>query len=586
MELKSALQTQIQAEISDYFNKRVQISDGNLFSQNKLIKRILQFENHIYPTGKFTKQGDYKYWYDIITPRIDAEVKNTDIDTKNIRVASDRPIDEFATIVVNCSLKKYLKDTGQSEELNTSREQGAGWGNIVWKKIKKGYERVDLKRFYVINQTAENLTQSPAIEGYQLSQSDLRAKSGSWKNVEDVIKGCGQNLYSSAPEGQANETTTPYYDIYERNGEVCLKDLKTERNETPDEGDDKVYVLAKVIIAAVNSTSAQEQSIEAKYTLFADRIYEMPYEEYHRSRYKGKWFREGIIELLFDLQVRANQIGNQIAQGLEWSSKTIFRAADKLIVNNILNDLKNGDIIKSQDLQQIPVRMEGFDQLANEWNRILNLANDICNSREVVQGITPPSGTPLGTTQLLNTNSNKLFDFIREKFAIPLTNIFENWIIPKLVGELKEKDIVSLTGDTEALNRARELIINSWYLRNLIYIGPHTKEEGDALKQIKLEELKRRPKLIVSELSKLWEGFLDSVYVDISGEQTRSTEDTATLVSLIQLESDPARRSYLVEMLMKKSGLDLGDIPKLQPIPIQQPNKIMKQPSAMAQVAA
>lgn len=47
------------------------------------------------------------------------------------------------------------------------------------------------------------------------------------------------------------------------------------------------------------------------------------------------------------VQVRANEIGNQIARGLEWASKTFFRSKDQRFTQNILTDLMSGDIIKS-----------------------------------------------------------------------------------------------------------------------------------------------------------------------------------------------------------------------------------------------
>src|SRR4029077_5502485 len=108
---------------------------------------------------------------------------------------------------------------------------------------------VDEKNFYVINQTAECLDETPVIERHQFSQSDLRAKKESWANVTDVLKKCGSNTYQSSLGDQAKDTTTPYYDIYERNGEVSMKDLKEVHGEKPAQGDEDEYVFAKVICA-------------------------------------------------------------------------------------------------------------------------------------------------------------------------------------------------------------------------------------------------------------------------------------------------------------------------------------------------
>src|SRR5580765_6656017 len=166
---------QIERELNDYLHGTVTISDGYQFSQYKLVKRITLYANKIYPKGKVTKRGEYKYWYDITQPRVDSEVKNIDFDTKDILLYSDRKEDQIPLLIANARIKKYLKETGQAEELNSAIEEGSGWGNVVYKKIKGGYERADVKNFFVINQTAECLDESPVIERAEMTAADLRA---------------------------------------------------------------------------------------------------------------------------------------------------------------------------------------------------------------------------------------------------------------------------------------------------------------------------------------------------------------------------------------------------------------------------
>ncbi len=572
---KSALATQIEDELRDYFTGVVNISENNDFSESKLKRRISLFENKIYPTGKFDSQGNYKFWFDIITPRINSELKNIDFDTKDVTAYSDRKIDDLANVVTNLKLKEWMRENGQAEDINDDIEEGSGWGNVLWKKVKGSYERNDLKNTFIINQTAENIDQTPVIERHPLSQSEFRAASASWKNVDQALTECKSDTYSATADSVAKTTTTPYYEIFERNGEVCLEDLKEERGEEPSEGDENRYVLAKVIAAGIKG-AAGGSSIEIKYILFAEELGRKKmsdiYKEFHRGRYKGRWFREGLIELLFDCQVRANQIGNQIAQGLEWASKTFFSSEDKLLVQNVLTDMKNGDIIKAKGMMQVAVRMEGFDQLIGDWNRVLTLADSIANSSEVVQGENLPAGTPFQLGALLNQNSNKLYDFIREKLAIPLSEIFQEWIIPELVKNLQAQDVMRLTGDSEMLMRLYQLIVDDWYLQNLIAIGPHTPDIADALKQAKLEELKKRPQLLMTGLQKAFEDYAPNVAVIITGENSTLPQDLATLATFTQLETDPIRRSALIELAMRKKGIDVASLPKTPPAPAPDPN--------------
>src|ERR1041385_3390191 len=181
----SGLKGQIEREIQQYLTEIVMIGETE-FSEHKLKRRISLFETHTYPTGKFDSQGNYKYWFDIITPRIDSEVKNIDFNTKDVHVYSPRKSDELPCIITNLKLDEYLRETGQAEEINSSIEEGSGWGNVLWKKVKNTYERCDMRNTYIINQTAENVDQTPIIERHQLIQSDLRAMMGTWSNVKEV----------------------------------------------------------------------------------------------------------------------------------------------------------------------------------------------------------------------------------------------------------------------------------------------------------------------------------------------------------------------------------------------------------------
>lgn len=559
---RPALAKQIEREVTDYLTKDVKLGDGVSYSQHKLVRRVFLFETKTYPTGKFDSQGNYKFWFDMITPRIDAEVKNIDFDTKNVEVYSPRKVDELPNLIINLKLTEWLRENGQAEEINSAIEEGAGWGNVVWKKVRGAYERVDLRNFFVINQTAKTLNESAEIERHSLTQSDLReAGARGWKHVNEVINSCGQNLYKADVDAVGEESTTPKYLIFERNGEVCLKDLKEFQGEEVTEGDEKIYVLAKVIAAGVEGSSS---SVSIKYIMFAEKISKRPYKEYHRGRYKGRWMREGLYELLFDVQVRGNEIGNQLARGLEWASKIIFTDDDKLAIQSIATDLKNGDFIRSKNLRQVEVRMQGLDQLIAEWNRLVQIANDIANSREIVQGDSLPSGTPFKMGNLLNVNANKLFDFIREKLSIPIREIFEEWIVPELIKDIKAEDVIRLTGDSDMLARLYELIVEDWYVRNLVAIGPHSPEMAQSIKAQKLEELKRQT-LFMKEFKKKFEAYKPNVAVVITGENIDLVEKLQTLGTFISLEMDPVRRSYLVERAMRLKGIDAGSLPRSTP---------------------
>lgn len=536
------------------------MDEGYEFSAYKLIRRIGLYKAQIYPTGKFDSQGNYKYWFDIITPRVNSEVKNIDFDTKDITLYSDAKNDSMRLLLANARMKDYLAETGEAEKLNEAVEQGSEWGNLVWKDVGDNYAILELPNIMVLNQKAKTLDDSDEIEYEMMLPSDLRKKKDVWYNVDKLIESGTKKYKKSNPE----------YHIYERNGEVSEKDyndtLAQMTNEKPKKGSEDKYLLAKVIVGGTDKD-------KPSHILFCEYIDERPYKEYHRSSYKGRWLRVGAYETLMDIQTRANEIGNQIARGLEWASKTIFASADRLIAQNILTDLQNGDIIKAKDLKQVEVRMQGLDQLIADWNRLMEHADALMNSFEVVTGGDSPAGTPFRLAAQQNLNANKLFGFIREKLAVAFQGVIQDWILPDLLKDLNSKEILRLTADSGMLNRYYEALVEDWYLNNLVSFPPHDEEMAKEIKMQKLQSLLKNKEALVEMEDKMWKGFKPRVRVSITGENYALAEELDTYNSFITLEADPVRRTALIEMAMAKKGIDVSSLPKTPPAPIAIPNQ-------------
>jgi len=558
----------LQQEITDYFGASINIAEGITYSQYRLVRRIYLFKNKVYPRGKIDRQGRYKYWFDIIKPRMDNEVKNIDIDTKDILVFSDNPVDDFAPVFIsNAAMREWMWETGRAEEMNAAAELYSGDGNVLFKKVKGGYQTCDPLNTYITIQTAECVDDTAVIERHQLTQSEIRAKEGVWDHdaIESVIKNCGSKTFSPTMRAGLRDTTNPYYEIFERTGEVSERALwEAQKREDSDKGSESKYILAKIICAGLSDGGADEKYVLYAQALPAGKKMSDYYKEAHRGAYKGRWWREGMYELLFDHQVRANEIGNQLAQGLEWASKTFFKSNDVRTIQSLRTDLMNGDIIRSDDLSQVEVRMQGLDQLIADWNRLMQDADNIANSFEVISGESLPANTPFRLGQLLDVNATKLFVFLREKLGNAYARVFREWILPEMVKDLKGKDIFRLTGNSNLLNMFYEIAAQNWYIENLVQIGPHTPETAELLKAQKIEELKRTDPLIKNS-REIWNDVIQRLYITITGENTDLGSQLETLANLLQFEQDPARRAYVMDLIYKTKGIPLP------PAPVQPP---------------
>lgn len=542
----------ITSEVHEYINGTTKLDDHVPFSEYKLKKRIQMFKNKYYPTGKVTPDGDYEHWFDIIHPAVNSEVKNLDFDTKHVLVFSKAPVQDFAAVyVINLGIDEYMWENGTAEELNQSVEDYSSDGNILFRKTGDGYEACDMMNTYIINQTARTIDQTDVIERFNMTQSDLRSMEGTYKNVDNVIKDCGNTFFSKTEKGIGEVRTKKIYEIYRRTGEISEKDLFEAQGKTG--GSPDKYILARVVAAGLKKGKASN-----RYVLFAEALpagakMSDYFTEAHRGPYKGRWWREGLYELGFDYQVRYNDISNQIARGLDWASKILFRHSDKQTLQNLRTQLKNGGLIKSQDIQQIQVRLQGFDQLIAERNAILQQWNEVANSLEVVQGKNLPAQTAVRTALTIDINANKLFVFLRQKLTLAYRKVFSQFVMPDLVMNMKTKDIIRVTGDPMFIERFRKLAVDSWYVNNLVDIGPHTMEMAQFIKEAKYQELLQSD-AVIENVKDIWKSVMPRLQVTITGENYL-VEEVQTISELIAYEQDPVRRAYLLDTIYAAKGI-------------------------------
>lgn len=566
-----SLISKVEQEITNYLSGEIDITPDISFNQYDTIKRIMLFQNCQYPTGNKDSLGKYKYYLDIISSRVDTEVKNIDLDTKDIFLWTDKPEQATKVFLANSELREYLKNTNQAILLNDIVETYSGLGNIVLKKVKEGYELFQPLNFFITNQAAKTLDDSAVIERHNLTATQLREKRNVWDSeaVDYALDNCGNKGFEITEQESATEDTENiYYEIYERNGEITVAEYKEAKGLTPAEGDDERYMLAKVIFAGLTKDSSTGQKV-----LFCEGFNKMSdvYVEAHRGRYEGRWWRKGVYELLFDIQIEANAIGNYVIRALEFGAKQWFWSPDNLVHQNILTDMQQGDIVKASNIGRIPSEMRDISSYIAKWNLLMSLADKLTNSYEVAQGESLPSGTPFRLGAMLNINANKLFDFLREKLGLALQQAYQNWIIPDLLKQLKTKEILRLTDDPEYMVKYKQMLVDSWYVLNLPSLPVHTPEMADILKQGVMEKLNKQDEFYIGLENGMWKEFKPTLTVVITGENVNIQVENQKYLTFIPLEPDPRRRSALVEKLYAINGVDISGFPKTPEEQMMQP---------------
>lgn len=132
---------------------------------------------------------------------------------------------------------------------------------------------------------------------------------------------------------------------------------------------------------------------------------------------------------------------------MDLASKLVFQTSDVNVAGrNVLTNLENGDIILNAVNQ--PVTMlpnTGHDitnvkAYAEQW-RVLG--QELTSTPDAARGITPPSGTALGTVQITTAQGLSLFEIMTENKGASVEDMLREYIIPHLKKKLDNNDEIA-----------------------------------------------------------------------------------------------------------------------------------------------
>jgi hypothetical protein len=534
---------------------------------------------------------------------VDSGVANIDFDTKDfdINILNGEHLAE--SILAKAELRMFFKQTNHGAKINDIIEQFVDEGNIVVRKVDSGeiYEPVDLKNIMPLDQTAKNLERTDVIEKQIMNQTELR-KMTEWKNIDKVITSC--NL--------AKTDETPYYEIFLRFGDITLNELNyikseldgTEYQENKD--DKQKYIPAQVIMARAKSGKKELKLNESKgFILFAEGLQKevikinsrlkidkyKPYAEAHFGPYKGRWLREGYREVGKTFQNRGNELGNQIRTGMLLSTKLILWSSDDTIGGkNILKNIEDGQIIKTESLNILNNAEKNLALYANEWNRNLEMARSALKAFEVATGESLPSTTSATAIAVQDKRVGKYFDFKSEKLGLFFKEVFNRWVLNELLEDINAEHYLEITGDPSYVDTFLQAVVQGWYVNNLFKIGPHTNEQADMIKKMKLEELKKKPKFSIKVEKEYFKNIDLYIDINITGEgiskQNKVSNGLALLNYIVNpaIMNDPKAKKIVIEVA-NELGYQIGNEPEPAQPAIPAPNQPQNTPNGQNQPA-
>jgi len=399
------------------------------YNQREKVDRIECYINNKY----YNREDDDAIFWNISNHRITHFAKLLSPDTKDFMPYGLGSLNHFQAWALRKNVVKWFDEERFYQTLNDVSEGVATYGSQVWKKYKeKGKEKlqeVKLQNLY-FNQAVENIKDADGIvEIHNLNRKQLWDKDGVWDNVKDVIK--------KEAENKGNIEIWEFYGYY---GE---EDEKPEYKHIIGYGTGEDFI------------KLWEEEVD---------IDDCPYIDFHLGRYRGRWLRVGVVERLFELQARVNQLVNQNAQATEIASLLLLKSAQPDMVGNVLEQAINGQIIPDETLQQIGISNVGLQNFLSEIQLIEQQADKLCLTPEIVQGEGSPSNTTFRGQALENKAAVSAFRDYKQNLLEKIADVLMEFIFPSVVKKWQHEDFIEMAEDEEdaeeyikALTRKEEL---------------------------------------------------------------------------------------------------------------------------------
>ena len=536
----------IRKEINDFNDKSIKIVDGFEFNQRDTINNIYLYYNSKYQSGDIDDQGDKKYFDNITRNPCNVATKAVDFDTKDVKIQTAGGGDPLKTWFFERDLKFWMKDKGFGKVLNRIFQELPIYGSVSLKVIDNVPHFVDLRNF-VVEQSADSLDKSGhIIEIHNYTPMEFRkiGKDKGWKNINKVIK-------------EFRSMDVPYIRVYERYGEV-------------EEGGS--YAYKRTLLADVGKDVIEHDVVipYQGYLLEEKEVKSHPYREFHWEKIPGRWLGVGRVEIIFDPQIRVNEISNQQAKSSYWSTLRLWQTRDEGLGSNLLTDVDNGDVLIVEDpLTQVDMADRNLAYYSQEIQRWMQNRDELTFSYDINRGERLPAGTPLGSAQLAAGMVGSYFDQIRENIAMDVKELLYDVIIPGFKSQNNTEHLLRIAG--EDLDKLNALIVSQKTKERLFsYVKEHLKfpsnEEYDLLKSVVKEKANSGNEKMVSIPAKFYENIKYKIDIVITGEAVDTRVKAAnTMMAMQAIQSDPTilqdpAKKKLFFSFLEQGGLNPYDI--------------------------
>jgi hypothetical protein len=611
--MKKSIHELVRDAKQSYEHDEIELVEGLVYNQYETLKEVEYMTNNAYIKGEKDENDNYKPFYNITTRLCNNQKAAEDIDRKDMVISTDNPKYFGRAFLLNKFNQSWMRKANFAQVLNDFTETRGKYGGVLIKKTQRdGDLFLDVVDWHNVTVDQVDISAGVVIENKYYTPADLvtEAQARGWdmEQVKNAIELYTQHDQQDDLDGQntQKEAISGYILVREVYGTI-------EKRYLDDDAEPHEYSMQMHVVAG--SELYDENRQDRGVSLYAAEIDENPfrYLPYRKRDAMAKKLGWGIVEEARHAQIWTNYGVMAQKNALDYGSKVVLQTAStKVKGKNVLKDFKNGQILEHEEGKPLsgvdltPGGIQFLPQWVEQWDAQITKA---LNVSDVSTGQDSQSNMPYRLGALLDQNAQSVYNQRREEASIFWNEIYQDWVIPYLIKQLKKTDRIVAELEPEEMMQIDDDFSNyeadQVIIQNILD-GQYdalpvemrltiVDEERTALKMERMKTLRRgKNKREFSYPKGYWdEDIVFQLDVQISNEQkqkqafleTRSNLLTLYLANRDFIKSDSAARK-IFEQLAEAAGmstidLDLSPTPSAPGQPPQQPQQMQQQEQAI-----
>jgi len=483
--MEQDIQSYIMSEEKSWKTDRVPLTNSKDWNMYEHIQRCKNVANAWFNNGKNDGLRPYD---DLVTPIINVAFRSQGFDVKDIVPYVNDAENYYKSFLIKKYHPKWARDNEIDTLIDTSVEGSIIYDLVIFKNIGGLPEVQPLESIAFCDQT--DVLTGPICFKKQYSIPEIKKFYGKWD--DDKINEAIILAQSSKPVKQADnqkaKTPGKYIEVYELHG--CLPESWLKEDGDPNKYVDQLQIV---------NLYAKEDGTKEKITLYKGKS--KPLTEIFDAlkidqvRSYGRACGRSIVESLFEPQVWNNYSMIKIKKMLD-SAVNLLQTDSDEFGNQPLSQLKENTILKHESGKPITKVQNGItdmDKFISFQDRNVNTARLVGSASDPQLGVTPTSGTPLGTTQIVTSQGIGTHEYRQGKIATFFSDrLYRRWILKGLVEDMNRghKWLSELTLD-EIKYIAKAVSIKESNKKTVDMVIKYFEKKGKAPTQEEIDQFKQ-----------------------------------------------------------------------------------------------